>query len=200
MDPVNDFRLDRLRYKNVGAVEDAIEDGWIAQYRGRRIVSRMIQYATGGCHSHSAMLRRNGNGADVLDVREWVGGAARPLRSEVARYPGQIDVFAVDQRRWPEYCGRGAVRYMRELTGRDYGYAGIARLALQRIPGLRRLWAFDHDDCRESNAAPFCSHAVCAAERIGGGVDPVPRKPDDRVSPNDLTWSLLHIYQFTLIP
>ena len=178
-------------------VEPSIESGWIAQYRGTGFISRWIEYGTGGCHSHSAMLRRNGGGVDVLEIREWIGGRATPLASEVERYPGMIDVFSVDKR-FPEYRGPLAARYMRLLTGNDYGYWGVLKLGLMKLPLIRRLWPFDTDDLLRTNAAPFCSHAVCAAMRLGGNVDPVPRKRDDRVSPNDLTWSCALFYEFTL--
>lgn len=181
-------------------VESLVEDGSLAQYRGTGIISRWIQYATTGCHSHSAMIRRNGRGCDVLQIREFQGGSARPLESEVNRYPGMIDVFTLDLERWPEFNVRGALKYMRDLTGRDYGYWGVAHLALLRIPYVRRLWRFTADDARDSDSAPFCSHAVASAYRIGGGIDPVPRTPDDLVSPAHLTTSMLFKYQFTLIP
>ena len=180
-------------------VEFVIRDGWLAQYRSGSFIGWWIQGATQGFHSHSAMLRRNGS-VDVLQIREFQGGNAKPLSSEVARYPGLIDVFSIDAKHFPEFDGSGAVKYMRELTGRDYGYWGVVRLALLRVPFLRRLWRFDADDCHDSGMAPFCSHAVTTADRIGGGVDPVLRTPDDLVSPHHLTQSLLYSYEFTLTP
>lgn len=181
-------------------VEHVIRDGWLAQYRSGSFIGWWIQGATQGFHSHSAMLRRNGRGVDVLQIREFQGGSARPLESEVDRFPGLIDVFSIDAKAFPTFNGRGACDYMRELTGRDYGYWGVTRLAFLRVPFLRRVFRFDADDAHDSGLPPFCSHAVAAASRIGGGVDPVPRTPDDLVSPHALTQSLLYKYEFSLTP
>jgi hypothetical protein len=181
-------------------VEHVIRDGWIAQYRGNSFIGWWIAGATIGFHSHSAMLRQSGGRCDILQIREFQGGNAKTLASEVARNPGRIDIFSIDAKHFPEFNGRSAVEYMRELTGRDYGYWGVLRLALLRVPLVRRLWRFDADDAHDSGQKPFCSHAVTSACRIGGGVDPVPRTPDDLVSPWMLTQSLLYHYEFTLTP
>ena len=181
-------------------VQHAIRDGWIAQYRSGSFIGWWIGGATQGFHSHSAMLRRNNGAVDVLQIREFQGGNAVPLESQVAKFPGKIDVFSIDAKHFPEFDGKGAVDYMRVLTGRNYGYWGVVRLALLRVPFLRRLWRFDADDAHDSGQAPFCSHAVTSACRIGGGVDPVPRTPDDLVSPWMLTQSLLVNYEFSLTP
>lgn len=179
-----------------------IGNGWLAQFRGSGFISRLIQYGTGGPHSHSAMLQRTNGHVDVLEVREFYGGRRVPLESQVARYPGSIDVFSIDLHRFPEFDGVGASHVMRCFTGRCYGYVGVSRLALRKVPLIWRCWPLDVPDDElldaEAIGAPFCSHAVCAAARIGGGVDPVPRKPDHLVTPNDLSWSLLYRYEFTL--
>lgn len=190
-------------YVTLADVQARIGDGWLAQYRGRGIVSTLIQYGTGGLHSHSAMLRRNNGHVDALELREWYGGRAVTLESQVAEYPHRIDLFRPDVVRFPEFEAGGAVEVMRYLTGRKYGYWQIARLTALRVPGLRLLWPLRMSDdlpAEKFSGAPFCSHAVCLATRIGGGVDPCPRKPDDLVTPNDLTWSLFYEYVGTLVP
>lgn len=182
--------------------EPRIGNGWLAQFRGASWLSKVIQYGTGGPYSHSAMLQRTNGHVDLLEVREFYGGRRVPLESQVARYPGKIDVFSIDLERFPEFDGPSATKVMRCFTGRDYGYHGVSRLALQKVPLLWRCWPLDvtDDDLLDAEAvgAPFCSHAVCAAMRIGGGVDPIPNKPDHLVTPNDLSWSLLYRYEFTL--
>jgi hypothetical protein len=182
-----------------------IGNAWLAQYRGSGFISRMIQYGTGGPHSHTAMLRKpdGTDYVDVLELREFIGGRAVTLESQVAKYPGRIDVFSPDVKRFPEFSPSLAAFTMRRLTSRPYGYLGCLRLALRKVPLLWRLWPLDVSDLRElpeKTGAPFCSQALCTAYREGGRVDPVPRKPDDLVTPNDLTWSLLFKYEFTLIP
>lgn len=181
-------------------VEERIQNGWIAQFRGTAYLSSLIMYGTGGPHSHSAMLCRDDSGVRVMEMREGYGGRQVPLQSLVQRWPNRIDVFSIDATRFPDYDHDGAVRKMWELTGLDYGTLGVLRLALRKVPLLWRLWPLETKDVFDIRTvgAPFCSHAVAAAMRIGGGIDPVPRKPDHLVSPNDLTWSLMLSYEFTL--
>jgi hypothetical protein len=194
------FELSNLNYQPVAKVVTKIQSGWLAQFRSQGWYSRLIQLGTGGCHSHSAMLRRNNGTADVLEMVEGGGGRAKPLEVYVADYPGIIDVFSPDLERWPEVDSHGAVEYMRTLTGRNYGLRGLIRLGAIKCPLVWHFFPFDEDDARDSGRAPFCSHAVCSAWRLGGGLDPVPRKPDDRTTPNDLTQSLFFRYEFTLQP
>lgn len=179
-----------------------LQHGDILQYRGSSLISSWIRYVTGGVHTHSAMLRIDRLGrADVLEIREFIGGRAVPLLGHVVQCPGQIDVFRPRLEIFPHYDTEAAVGVMRDLTARSYGYRGIARLALQRVPFLWRLVRLSTDDLTDRTrppSAPFCSHAVAHACREGGGVDPVPRKPDDLVTPTDLTWSLLFDYVCTL--
>lgn len=177
-----------------------LRHGDILQYRGASLISSWIRWVTSGVHTHSAMLRIDELGrADVLEIREFVGGRAVPLLGHVISFNGRIDVFRPRVDVFPEYDPAAAVTSMRDLTSRRYGYRGIARLALQRVPILWRLVRLETRDVIDGDAvAPFCSHAVCHACREGGGVDPVPRKPDDLVTPADLTWSLLFDYVCTL--
>jgi hypothetical protein len=192
------FRTDAL-HKVVWHHAD-LRTGDILQYRGSTIISEWIRFATHGVHSHSAMLRIDSLGrADVLEIREFVGGRAVPLLGHVMQFNGRIDVFRPRVDVFKDYDAVSATDVMRDLTSRPYGYLGIARLAVQRIPFAWRLVRLETRDVIDGDgAAPFCSHAVCHACREGGGVDPVPRKPDDLVTPADLTWSLLFDYVCTL--
>lgn len=177
-----------------------LQQGDLLQYRGNTIISEMIRFATHGDHAHSAMLRIDSLGrADVLEIREFVGGRATPLLGQVLMHDRRIDVYRPRVKVFVDYDPDGAVDVMRELTSRPYGYRGILRLALQRVP---IAWRFVRLSASEIEAgspvAPFCSHAIAHACRVGGGVDPVPRKRDDLVTPADLTWSLLFDYVCTL--
>jgi len=197
------FDPQKPRFVKLAEAAPIIGNAWLAQYRGSGLISRLIQYGTGGVHSHTAMFKRDcATGCvDVLELREFIGGRSTPIDYQVQQYPGQIDVFSPDVERWPEFNPSLAVYYMRKLTCKPYGYWGVARLALQKVPLLWRCWPLDvSDNPAKPCAAPFCSHAVVTAYREGGRVDPVPRKPDHLVTPNDLTWSLLFHYEFTLIP
>lgn len=194
------FDTKNLNFVTPEYAASKIQSGWIAQYRGSSWISNWIRYATGGVHSHSAMLRREGELIDVLEFREGKGGRAIPFFGECRKESGMIDIFSVNLEAFPHFDGNGAALVMREMTSRDYGYRGIVRMLLQKIPFIRRLYALDMNDEQllTGDDAPFCSHGVCSAARIGGKQDPVPRKPDSHVSPNDLTWSLLYNYEFTV--
>ena len=193
---MNEFDVDNLVVFSV--VEAPLQNGDVLQYRGSGLISSWIRWLTHGVHSHSAMLRIDEHGGDVLEVREFKGGRAVPLLGEVARNGGRIDVFRprVDVF---AYDANAAVERMRDLTSRHYGYLGILRIFLQRMPFVWRFMrasTADYERGAES-CAPFCSHAVAMA-CSAGGVDPVPRKPDALVTPADLTCSLLFDYVCTL--
>lgn len=189
-----------------------IGNAWLAQYRGRGWISRAIQYATGGPHSHSALLRRNAASVDVLELRELHGGRVRPLRAEVAKHPGRIDLFSPNSGdrwtvNWDEpdasWDANGAVHYMELLATLPYGYRSVLRIALRQTPLLWRFYPIETCDvvCQRScQIRPFCSHAVALALRLGGHVDCVPRLPDYLTTPNDLTHSMFFRYEFTLTP
>jgi hypothetical protein len=181
-----------------------LRNGDLAQFRSRSLISYLIRVGSLGVHSHSAMIRRNGDDrVDLLEMLEGIGGRATPLKARVDEAPGRIDIFRPNIERWPNLDLYGATWHMRELTGRPYGRLGLLTLAAMRAIGLRFLFhslAYNTDDESDSDCAPFCSHAVCRAYRIGGGVDPVPRTPDYMVVPAQLTQSLLFDYVFTLTP
>lgn len=181
-----------------------LRNGDLAQFRSRSLCSYLIQVGCQGVHSHSAIVRRNGDQrVDLLEMVERVGGRAVPLWSRVCECPARIDIFRPDQARWPELDLDRTTAYMRELTGQRYGRAGMLTCAAMRALGLRFLLhrlARQTDDALEARQAPFCSHAVCSAYRLGGGVDPVPRTPDHLVVPAQLTTSLLFEYVLTLTP
>jgi hypothetical protein len=178
-----------------------ITDGAIALYRGEGWLSKWIQYSTIGPYSHAAMLCRMGEDVDVLELREFLGPRRLPLERHVRECPGLIDVFEIDRTLFPRYDAAGAVRQMRLLTAQDYDYAGVAILALRKVPFLRRLWSLDlRDDGSPSSAsAAFCSEAVACADQFGGGVDAFPNKPNALVTPVDLSQSLLRKYSFTIV-
>lgn len=179
-----------------------LRNGDLLQFRSRSLISYLIRVGSHGVHSHSAMLRRNGDDRlDVLEMYEGAGGRARPLEAAVQEAPGRIDVFRPDANRWPELDLAGATSHMRRLTGKRYGRGGLLMLAAMRAVGLRFLLhrlAYNTDDRAVSDRPPFCSHAVCESYRIGGHVDPVPRTPDWLVTPAQLTTSMLFNYLCTL--
>jgi hypothetical protein len=159
---------------------------------GRSDYSHAAKAVWWRCNSPSVLL--------CVEVREFYGGRAVTLESQVRENPGRIDVYRANEAGCVEYSRFGAAAYMLSFTGQPYGYGAIARAAKAYIPFVR--WAFetDSDDRQCDSHAVFCSEAVSRADRIGGGVDPVPNLADRDTEPGDLARSDFYRYQFTLEP
>jgi len=176
-------------------VRGQIANGDLLLFRRRGLIA----LAGRGVHSHAAKAARWEEDLFCLEIREWFGGRAVTLSSQVERFPGRIDVYEVNpRRRWRDYDRAGAVRFMRRLTGGDYGWRNLVSAALLHLPGIRLLARCDTDDRHLSRRPPFCSQAVAMAERLGGGVDPVPHLADRFTEPADLARSPFYQYRFTL--
>ncbi|MGA2621674.1 MAG: hypothetical protein ABSF26_29080 [Thermoguttaceae bacterium] len=179
------------------AVRHHIRDGDLLLLRRRGIIA-----VTGrGEHSHAAKAAWWGNDLFCLEVREWIGGRAVTLSSQVARWPGRIDVYQANpDNRWPSYNRAGAVRAMRRLCGCQYGYAALVGAALLHLPVARWFVRPRLDQEAAEGSPPFCSQACSMADRLGGGVDPVENLPDRLTEPADLARSPFYRYRFTLLP
>ncbi len=184
---------------NLSDVAAEIRDGDLLLFRGRGPIARLIGVAGRSDYTHAARAVWWGNDLFCCEVRELRGGRAVTLESQVRRYPGAIDVFEVNpSNRWREYDRRGAVRFLRRLAGCDYGYLGVLQAALRHAPLWRFLVRPDSDDKRVTDQPPFCSQASTMADRLGGGVDPVPHLADRLTEPADLARSPFFRYRFTL--
>jgi hypothetical protein len=141
-----------------------------------------------------------------LEIREWHGGRAVTLESQVRRRPGRIDVYQANPRnRWPEYDRARATSHMRRLAGCDYGYAAVLAAAMLHLPLVRLALRAEVDDADHASRGarrrpPFCSQACAWADRDGGGVDPVPHLADRLTEPADLARSPFYKYVLTLVP
>lgn len=176
-----------------------IKDGDLLLFRGRGAIARLIAVAGRSDYTHAGRAVWWGNDLFCCEVRELKGGRAVTLESQVAKHPGLIDVFEVNpSSRWREFDRRGAVRYIRRLAGCDYGYRGVWLAALRHLPVWRLWMRADGDDRRVAEQPPFCSQACAMADRIGGGVDPVPHLADRLTEPADLARSPFYRYRFTL--
>ncbi len=174
-------------------------DGDLLLFRGQGLLSRLIGAAGRSDYSHAARAVWWGDLLFCCEVRELKGGRAVTLESQVTKYPGMIDVFETNpSRRWRTYDRRGAVRYTRRLAGCDYGYRGVLKAALVHVPLWRFLIRPDMNDQQRTSQPPFCSQACAMADRIGGGVDPVPHLADRVTEPADLARSPFYRYRFTL--
>ncbi|HBO45330.1 MAG TPA: hypothetical protein DD670_15655 [Planctomycetaceae bacterium] len=175
----------------------AIADGDLLLFRGRGLIAT----AGRGVHSHAAKAAWWDDDLFCLEFRAFRGGRAVLLSHLVQRWPGRIDVFETNpEGRWPNYDRAEATRAMRRLTGLEYGWVNVLRVALTHAPVVRWFRATSEDDARTNDRPPFCSQAVVMADRIGGGVDPVPRLADRRTEPADLARSPFYRYRFTLVP
>ncbi len=184
--------LQRARYSDV---RRQIADGDLLLFRRHSVVSIVGR----GLHTHAAKAAWWDEDLFCLEIRQLVGGRAVTLSSQVRRYPDRIDVYEVNpDGRWPEYDRPGAVRYMRRLTGCDYGYRGLIATALLHLPVIRWFVRADVDDRAFDRRPPFCSHACAMSDRLGGGVDPVPHLADRFTEPADLARSSFYRYRFTL--
>jgi len=177
--------------------QEKIRDSDLLLYRRRGPIS----IAGRGEHTHAAKAAWWEDDLFCLEVIQWYGGRAVTLASEVERYPGRIDVYQTNPRnRWPYYDRTGAVRFMRKLCGCKYGYTGLLTAAFLHLPIVRWFVRPDMDDSAIDRRPPFCSQACAMADRIGGGVDPVPHLADRLTEPADLARSPFYKYRFTLIP
>jgi hypothetical protein len=184
---------------NLSEVAGQIKDGDLLLFRGRGAIARLIAVAGRSDYTHAGRAVWWGNDIFCCEVRELKGGRAVTLASQVAKHPGLIDVFEVNPcARWREFDRRGAVRYIRRLAGCDYGYRGVWLAALRHLPVWRLWMRADSDDRRVADQPPFCSQACAMADRIGGGVDPVPHLADRLTEPADLARSPFYRYRFTL--
>ena len=180
-----------------GEARSRLRDGDLLLFRRWGLIS----IAGRGDHTHAAKAAWWGDDLFCLEVREWHGGRAVTLSSQVQKFPARIDVYQTNPGdRWPLYDRAGAIAVMRRLAGCGYGYAGVAAAALLHLPLVRWFARADTRDGRPPGRPPFCSQACAMSDRIGGGVDPVSHLADRMTLPADLARSPFYRYLFTLTP
>jgi hypothetical protein len=185
----------RPRSLHTAAVQ--IRDGDLLLFRRRGLIA----VAGRGIHSHAAKALWWGGDLFCVEVRELKGGRAVTLESQVRRLPGCIDVFQTNpHNRWPQYDRSASARYMRRLAGCDYGYASVLAAAALHLPLVRLFCRPQVEDRAIDRRPPFCSQASAMADRVAGGVDPVPHLSDRLTEPADLARSPFYEYAFTLVP
>jgi hypothetical protein len=195
--------IDHQRYIPLDDARAEIRDGDLLLFRRRGLIA----IAGRGDHSHAAKAAwwpaygEKTSELFCLEVREWHGGRAVTLASQVRRFPGRVDVYQANaNERWPEYDRTRATNFMRRLAGCDYGYAAVLSAAMLHLPLFRLAVRADLNDSAIDRRPPFCSQACAMADRLGGGVDPVPHLTDRLTEPADLARSPFYLYQFTLVP
>jgi hypothetical protein len=189
---MTDLELNFVPYRQA---RQLVRDADLLLFRRRGLVS----IAGRGEHSHAAKAAWWGEDLFCLEVREWHGGRAVTLSSQVRCFPACIDVYQANPGdRWPQYDRAGATRQMRTLAGCPYGYWNVFLASLLHLPGVRLAVRPDVCDAEPTVRPPFCSQACALADRIGGGVDPVAHLADRLTLPADLARSPFYQYLFTL--
>ena len=189
--------LKGLREARIGGL---ITSGDLVLFRGRGLISRLIRACGRSPYSHAGMICFWSASPFLCEIREWHGGRAVTLASQVRKYGGRMDVFRVNRELFSQFSGTLAGTEMSRLAGDEYNYRGVLLAGLRRLPFLRLC--FSHRTCDDQFPAHrgplFCSEAVAQAARVGGGVDPVPLLADRLTEPGDLARSSLWKYAFTL--
>jgi hypothetical protein len=199
--------------RQLSLAKPEIKDADLLLFAGKGIVSRFIRSFGRGRYSHAAKASWLKGELFCLEVREWHGGRAVTLGSQVKKYPGQIDVFRANaiglptepcptKEPWPTPCYNRAKsdELMLMFAGVEYGYFDILATAMLHFWGIRLFATANVDDEFVSTRPPYCSAACAIADRIGGGVDPVPMLADKITEPSDLARSPFYRYMFTLVP
>lgn len=185
-------------YRDFRDCATKIWDGDLLLFRRRNLISR----AGRGVHSHAAKAAWWNEELFCLEVREFFGGRAVRVESQVRKYPGKIDVFRANSgNRWPFYDRRKATRIMQYFLGCDYGYVNVFVTAMTHLPLMRTVFRPELNDTKsitKNIRPPFCSQACALADRLGGGVDPVPHLADRFTEPADLARSVFYEYMFTM--
>ncbi len=167
----------------------------------RWLVNRLISRPDRSDWSHVGRVFRDCEGALwSLEFLQCEGPVCKRLINYTCEYPGRIDVFTPNLRRFPDYDVSEAVKAMQDLMLKfhgQYGYKNIAKVAWSRILGLRLLWTWSTDDYDNGHRPPHCSDAASRCDQVAG-VDPVPNTPSWATTPADFGRSLLYEYRYTL--
>jgi len=192
-----------------------IKEGDVLLFRGRGIISWLIKRYSSGVHSHAGVAHWDGETLECIEFREFKGGRAVSLKSQIESHPDNIDVFrALENIQYDEFVKAGRMgsmgikyltfdesvaksvtRTMLEITGLDYGWKNFWRLARHYLPFYRLAPQNMKDE--DPNDVFVCSTAVAYAYRKNY-MDPVPYLADSATTPADLARSPLFQYQFTI--
>jgi hypothetical protein len=189
-----------------------IQEADVLLFRGVSLSSWLIKRYGGGVHSHAGMAHWDGDHLECVEFREFKGGRAVSLKTQVDSHPDNIDIFRPATRlQYNEFISSEA-KYsntnhrtafepnkitdtMINLTGLPYGWKNIWKLAKHYLPFYRLAPQNMKDD--DPTNVFVCSTAVAFAYRQAY-IDPVPYLADSAVMPADLARSALFKYQFTI--
>lgn len=180
-----------------------IQEADILLFRGKGIMSWLIQRYGSGVHSHVGVAHWDNKNLQCVEFREFKGGRSVSLKRQVNSNPSGIDVFRAanrvdygnDSYVLDELTKSKITTIMLKLTGLPYGWTNIYRLVKHYLPFCRLA----KQNIKDDNATKIfvCSTAAAYAYRMAY-IDPVPYLADSAVTPSDLARSSLFEYQFTL--
>ena len=162
-----------------------IKEADVLLFRGEGLMSWLIKRYGGGAHSHAAMAHWDDDDLQCVEFREFKGGRAVSMKSQVETHPDNIDVF-----RAADLIRIGDSKY-----NLDYGWKNFWKLAKHYAPFCRLAEQNMKDE--EPNEVFVCSTAVTYAYRKNY-LDPTPYLADSATTPADLARSALFSYQFTI--
>src|SRR3954464_11730003 len=118
------------RFIPLAAARLRIADGDLLLFRR----CGLIAIAGRGTHSHAAKAAWWDGELFCVEVREWHGGRAVTLESQVHKFPGQIDVYHTNPRnRRRGYERRRAIAMRRGFAGCDYGYTAVSAAVMLHL-------------------------------------------------------------------
>jgi len=175
-----------------------IRDADLFLFRGRGLVSLLIQRGGRGHYSHAGMAVWARDTLLCCEIREWHGGRAVTLSSQVRAFPSRIDWYeSAPHGMWPEFDRAATADCMLRKAGTRYGYAAVLNAGLLHLPFVRLLIDPETDDTAGDSAPEYCSAGVANCYRLGK-IDPVFNLSDRLTEPNDLSRSPFFQYRATL--
>lgn len=186
-------RLRDDRTEKYTRVRLLIQDGDNAMLRNGGLIDRLSD----GPYTHvgKCLWLRDETGKRkvlmIAELREGRGGQMLTLSSQVARFPGRIDIFR-------PLCSPDAAalsaEYVARMAGHDYGWGSIRLACFKRLTLLRLVTGLKFHtpgtDLSPWKEPKHCSQAVCWGERAAARKfkeDWEPTEKNDRdCEPNDL--------------
>lgn len=168
---------------NFDDVEKEIWEGDLVLLRNRK----------GTCIRAAKVARWDGE-LFCLDVKKYQGVTAISLEQLVRFHPGQVDVYEVNPLdRWATYDRQGSIRHMKNMF---FSKADRRNAVIETLMNLFLRWFSTPN--KKIAKTPYGAEAIRMADRLGGGVEPVPDLTTAWVTPPDLGQSPLYRYRFTL--
>jgi hypothetical protein len=144
---------------------------------------------------HASMLFRQGDVLTHIETRLSGGTAENLLSTCVHKWPGQIHVFTVNDRR---YNAAKAQDYIRRQLYVKYGFWPLLRAGVRQFPILRKMLPLLPDErINDKHIPPFCSQLVANGARAGNA-DPKQFHQEQATTPWHLAIKAFSTYQCTL--